>query len=129
MNGWGVAQPIIVAVALAIIFGIAKLFQRMNTLETRTEPLIEWWKKTSLDALKIATNPTDKRLAELGQKYTDNVQGKGRMTLDEKRELIEGLKGLLADTDTYKRQSASLSLRFIEAREGLKLINQGERDQ
>lgn len=119
---WGAIESIATAVALAIIFGIAQLFQRMNTLETQTKPLIDWWLKTSMDALKLATNPTSKRLAELADKYIASVSGKGKISTSEKQELIDGLREVMNDKEQYadKRQSASISLRFIETREGLK---------
>lgn len=121
MNWLSVMQGVVTAVALAIIFGIAKLFQRLNTLETRTEPLIEWWKKTSMDALKIATNPTSDRLTELGEMYSKHVTEGKPMTPQDKQELINGLREIMNDPGQYadKRQSASLSLRFIESQEGL----------
>lgn len=114
-------QGIVTAVVIAIIFAFVKLFQRLGTLETKTEPLLEWWKKTSIDALKIATNPTSDRLTELAERYRQHIaEGKG-MTIAEKEELIRGLKLILNDPEQYpsKRQSASMSLRFIESREGL----------
>lgn len=125
MNWAAVLQGVITAVALAIIFGIAKLFQRLGTLETKVEPLLEWWKKTSMDALKIATNPTSERLTELGKKYADEARGIARMSPQEKQELIDGLRAILNDNKqgADKRQSASLSLRFIETREGLSSKN------
>lgn len=121
MNWTSVLQGVATAIALAIIFGITKLFQRLATLETKTEPLIEWWKKTSLDALKIATNPTSDRLTELGEKYIKSVKGEGTMSVPEKQELIDGLRQVLRNPRESgdKRQSASMSLRFIETREGL----------
>lgn len=121
MNWPAMFQAIATAVALAIIFGIAKLFQRLLTLETKTEPLIEWWKKTSMDALKIATNPTSERLTQLADKYIECVKGQGTITTAEKQELIDGLREVLSNPreQASKRQSASMSLRFIETREGL----------
>lgn len=120
MNWTIVAQGIVTAVALAIIFGIAKLFQRLGTLETKVDPLIEWWRKVSLDALKIATNPTSERLTELAQKYIASETGSGKISTAEKQELIDGLRQVLhSSKDTEKRQSASMSLRFIESREGM----------
>lgn len=123
MNWTTIAQGIVTAVALAIIFGIAKLFQRLGTLETKVDPLLEWWRKVSIDALKIATNPTSERLTELADKYIDNLNGKVKMTVEEKQELINGLRAVLRDAgqNAEKRQSASMSLRFIETREGLTL--------
>lgn len=124
MNWASMFQAIATAVALAIIFGIAKLFQRLLTLETKTEPLIEWWKKTSMDALKIATNPTSERLTKLADRYIASVKGdKTQVPLSpqEKQELINGLREVMNNPREYanKRQSASMSLRFIETREGL----------
>lgn len=114
-------QGIATALVIAIIFAFVRLFQRLGTLETRTEPLLEWWKKTSIDALKIATNPTSERLAELADKYIANIRGTGTITTQEKQELIDGLREVMNDATQYaaKRQSASMSLRFIEQREGL----------
>lgn len=114
-------QSVVTAVVIAIIFAFVKLFQRLGTLETKTEPLLEWWKKTSIDALKIAANPTSERLTELADKYIDCIKGKGTMTAQEKDELLNGLREVLQDPKAFpaKRQSASMSLRFIEAREGI----------
>lgn len=114
-------QSIVTALALAMIFAFIKLFQRLGTLETKTEPLLEWWKKTSIDALKIAANPTSERLTELADKYIDCIKGTGAMTAQEKDELLKGLRDVLQDPKAFpaKRQSASMSLRFIEAREGI----------
>lgn len=111
------------AVALAIIFAIAKLFWDVVVLQQKVDPIAEWWKKTSIDALKIATNPTSKRLAELADKYINAINGKEAMTTAEKQELIDGLRQVMNDKGEYadKRQSASLSLRFIESREKLPL--------
>lgn len=123
MNWAAVLQGVVTAVALAIIFGITKLFQRLGTLETKVSPVITWYEKTSMDALKIATNPTSDRLAELADRYIAGVKGDNRqqpLTAIEKDELVEGLRGILNDKQQHqaKRQSASMSLRFIEAREG-----------
>ena len=114
-------QSVVTAVVIATIFAFVKLFQRLGTLETKTEPLLEWWKKTSIDALKIAANPTSERLTELADKYVNCIRGKGMMTAQEKDELINGLREILQDPKAFpaKRQSASMSLRFIEAREGI----------
>lgn len=124
MNWTTVLSGVVTAVALAIIFGIAKLFQRMGTLETKVEPVVAWYFKTSMDALRLATNPTSERLHALANKYIDSVIGRGQITNQEKEELIAGLlevwydKGERAD----KRQSASVSLRFIETREHRSLL-------
>lgn len=116
-------QGVATAVIVAIIFAFVKLFQRLGTLETKAEPLLEWWKKTSIDALKIATNPTSKRLAELADRYIANFRGDSKtpLTMSEKQELIDGLKEVMSDVNQFpaKRQSASMSLRFIETREGM----------
>jgi hypothetical protein len=84
---------------------------------------LEWWKKTSLDALKLATNPTSERLTELADKYIASVTGSGQISLAEKQELIDGLREVMEDKNQVagKRQSASVSLRFIESREHLPL--------
>lgn len=120
MSWANVLQSVITALVLAGIFAAFRLFRDVDRLQTQTEPLLEWWKKTSLDALKIATNPTSERLAELAEKYTASVTGKGYISTAEKQELIDGLYEVLYDKDANKRQSASISLRFIEASEGLK---------
>lgn len=114
-------QSIVTAIAIAAIFAVFKLFRDVDQLKTRTEPILEWWKKTSIDALKIATNPTSRRLTELAEKYVACINGKGQMTTKEKQELIDGLRAVMNDPEQYasKRQSASMSLRFIETREGL----------
>lgn len=117
-------QSIATALVIAVVLAFVRLFQRLGTLETKTEPLLEWWKKTSIDALKIATNPTSERLTELADRYIANVIGdrsKQSLTAQEKQELIDGLREVMNDKRQFeaKRQSASMSLRFIEAREGL----------
>lgn len=119
-----ILQSVGTAVIIAVIFAFVKLFRDVDYIKTSTEPLLEWWKKTSLDALKIATNPTSERLAELADRYIAGVTGDKRkqpLTAQEKDELIEGLRGIVEDPHQYphKRQSASMSLRFIETREGL----------
>lgn len=119
-----ILQSVGTAVALAIIFALAKLFWDVQTLKTQAEPLLEWWKKTSLDALKIATNPTSERLTELADRYIATVKGdkqKPPLNPQEKQELIDGLRKVMNDPGEYasKRQSASMSLRFIETREGI----------
>lgn len=119
------AESIATAVALAIIFACVKLFRDVDQLKTKTEPLLDWWRQTSMDALKIATNPTSERLTELADRYiAANVRGeheKTPLSTQEKQELIDGLREVMNNPNEYasKRQSASMSLRFIETREGL----------
>lgn len=114
-------EAIFQALIIAAILGAAAHLRDYIIFKTQTEPLIEWWKRTSLDALKIATNPTSERLSELANKYIASVTGKGKISAQEKQELIDGLYEVLQDKDANKRQSASMSLRFIEAREGMSL--------
>jgi len=106
---------------VAIVFAFVKLFRDVDQIKIRTEPILEWWTKTSIDALKIATNPTSERLTELANKYIDCVRGLCEMSMKEKQELIDGLREVMNDKRELadKRQSASMSLRFIETREGL----------
>lgn len=115
------AESIATAVAIAIIFACVKLFRDVDQLKTKTEPLLDWWRQTSMDALKIATNPTSERLTELADRYIASVNGTGQITMQEKQELIDGLREVMNDPKQFanKRQSASMSLRFIETREGL----------
>lgn len=119
------AESIATALILATVFAFIKLFRDVDHLKLATEPLVEWWKKTSLDALKLATNPTSKRLTELADKYAATVNGELKrgeeITTREKQELIDGLRAIMKDPDQplAKRQSASTSLRFIETHEGL----------
>ena len=122
MDWTNVFQSVITAVALAIIFGIAQLFRRLSTLETKVDPVVSWYLKTSMDALKLATNPTSERLAELADRYIATVSGKGRISPEEKDELINGLLEIYNDPHSLKRQSASMSLRFIESLEGVRLL-------
>lgn len=120
MNWASILQSVMTAVFLAIIFAIAKLFWDVVQLKAEVGPLVTWWQKTSMDALKIAANPTSKRLTELAEKYTAFVIGKGQITAQEKQELVDGLRYVMNNTDDAgKRSSASMSLRFIEAREGI----------
>lgn len=114
-------ESIVTAIALAIIFAFVKLFRDVDHIKTTTEPLLEWWRKVSLDALKLATNPTSERLTQLADKYIASVRGDGTITAQEKQELIDGLREVMNDPKQFanKRQSASMSLRFIESREGL----------
>lgn len=128
MNWTAIVQGLVTAIALAIIFGITKLFQRLSTLETKVSPVITWYEKTSMDALKIATNPTSEQLTKLAERYIASVKGdksKVPLTTQEKQELIDGLREVMNDPKEYasKRQSASMSLRFIESREGLTTRN------
>lgn len=118
-------ESIATALVIAIIFAFVKLFRDVDHLRIATEPLVEWWKKTSLDALRLATNPISKRLTELADKYVATVTGEAKrgeeITTREKQELIDGLREIMRDPNqnASKRQSASMSLRFIETREGL----------
>ena len=107
------------ALTIAALLGLVKFIRDVVILQTQVQPLLEWWKKTSIDALKIATNPTSKRLAELADRYINSINGKVKMTTAEKQELVDGLREVMNDREQYadKRQSASLSLRFIESRE------------
>lgn len=121
MNWSQLLQSVITALVIAGIFAVFRLFRDIDRLHTKTEPLLEWWRKTSLDALKIATNPTSQRLTALAEKYVKSIKGEGVMSVSEKQELIDGLREVLRDPRESgdKRQSASMSLRFIETREGL----------
>ena len=123
MNWPQLLQSVITALVIAGIFAVFRLFRDIDRLQTKTEPLLEWWKKTSLDALKLATNPTSERLTELADKYIASVMGSGQITTAEKQELIDGLREVMEDKNQVagKRQSASVSLRFIESREHLPL--------
>jgi hypothetical protein len=118
-----IAQSVATAVVLAIIFAVTKLFWDVVELKKDVKPLAEWWLRTSLDAIKIATNPTSQRLSELADKYIASVTGSGQISLAEKQELIDGLREVMEDKNQVpgKRQSASVSLRFIESREHLPL--------
>lgn len=122
MNWPEILQAVLTAVAISIIVGTYKVFRRVDALEIKVQPVVDWWFKTSMDALKLATNPTSERLAELADKYIACVIGKGKISGAEKQELIDGLMEIYNDRDSHKRQSASISLRFIESREGLKLL-------
>jgi hypothetical protein len=119
VNWQSLVQSIATAVTLAIIFAVTKLFWDVVELKKDVKPLAEWWLRTSLDAIKIATNPTSERLTELAEKYIASVTGKGRITNSELQELIDGLREVMSDPKQVagKRQSASMSLRFIESRE------------
>lgn len=115
------------ALTIAAILGLVAIIREHVVLKTQVEPLVEWWRKTSIDALRIATNPTSKRLKELADKYILSINGKCQMPVSEKQELIDGLREVLNDKEQYadKRQSASLSLRFIETREKIVLKGTG----
>jgi hypothetical protein len=117
------AQAIFISVTVAVILGIGKLYREFIELKASIRPVLAWYERTSLDALKIATNPTSERLTELAERYTASVTEGKPMLLSEKQELIDGLREVLNDKRQYadKRQSASLSLRFIEARERMVL--------
>lgn len=114
-------ESVATALTIGVILALVKLFWDVQTLKTRSEPLLDWWKQTSMDALKIAVNPISERLTELADKYIASVNGTGRITTQEKQELIDGLREVMNDKKQLetKRQSASMSLRFIETREGL----------
>lgn len=118
-------EGIATALVIGIIFAFARLFRDVSDIKTRVEPVVTWYVKTSMDALKIATNPTSERLTELADKYIASVQGSGTITTMEKQELIDGLREVMKDKKQFadKRQSASISLRFIETREGLTAHN------
>lgn len=121
MSWTGLLQSVITALVIAGIFGAFRLFRDVDQLKTTVKPVVDWYVKTSMDALKIATNPTSERLTELANKYIESVTGKGRISVKEKEELIAGLREILTDPHQFpaKRQSASMSLRFIESREGV----------
>lgn len=116
-----VIQAIITAVAVGIVFGLFKVFRDVEQLKVTVQPVVTWYVKTSMDALKIATNPTSERLTELADKYIASVIGSGQITIREKQELIDGLREIMRNPELHagKRQSASTALRFIETREGL----------
>lgn len=129
-------EGIATAIIIAIIFAFVKLFRDVDQLKatykyeidavkSEVKPVVEWYVKTSMDALKIATNPTSERLTELADKYIASVQGSGKITTQEKQELIDGLREVMKNKKELadKRQSASISLRFIETREGLTAHN------
>lgn len=112
------------ALTIAALLGLVKFIRDVIVLQTKIEPLLEWWKTTSLDALKLATNPTSEQLARLAERYIASVKGdrsKVPLSAKEKQELIDGLREVLNNPREFadKRQSASMSLRFIETREGL----------
>lgn len=117
-------EAVFQALTIAALLALAEFVREFIVFKTRVSPLLAWFEKISLDALKIATNPTSQRLKELADKYILSVNGKCKMPVSEKQELIDGLREVMNDGTQYahKRQSASISLRFIEAREGLELI-------
>lgn len=116
-------EAVFQALLIAAILALAKFIRDVIILKTRVEPVIDWYVKTSMDALRIATNPTSERLMELADRYIACVTGKSKtdLTIKEKQELIDGLRELQGDKGVAKskRLSASLSLRFIESREKL----------
>lgn len=125
-------QQIGVTLLIAAIIALVKFFRDLDKLKTtikyefdaiklEVKPVVEWYVKTSMDALKIATNPTSERLTELAERYIASIRGDGTITTQEKQELIDGLREVMNDSKQFanKRQSASMSLRFIETREGL----------
>lgn len=114
-------DAIIQALLIAAIVGLVKFIRDVTILKAQIEPLLEWYKKVSFDAMKFAANPTSERLQALSQKYIDAVTGKGKISSQEKQELIDGLL-VIYRTSTEKRQSASMSLRFIETQEKIKLL-------
>jgi hypothetical protein len=109
------------SLVIAAILGLAAHVRDYIVFKTRLEPLAEWWKQTSMDALKISVNPVSARLTELADRYIASVTGKGQISTAEKQELMDGLREIMNDPEQVhgKRQSASMSLRFIEQREGL----------
>lgn len=121
----GIVVALITTLLTTGVLSIFRLRRDVDHLKTTTEPVVTWWLKTSMDALKLATNPTSERLAELADRYIAKVQGKkhpnGDLTASELQELIDGLREVMIDGgyNAHKRQSASMSLRFIETREGL----------
>lgn len=117
-------EAIFQALTIAALLGLVKFIRDVVILQTKVDPLLEWWRKTSIDALKIATNPTSEQLTKLAERYIASVKGdksKEPLSVQEKQELIDGLREVMNNPGEYasKRQSASMSLRFIETREGL----------
>lgn len=128
----GVLATLITALLTAGVLSIFRLRRDVDELKTTTGPVVTWWLKTSMDALKLATNPTSERLAELADRYIATVKGekaKTPLNAKEKQELIDGLRDVMNDGSQFahKRQSASMSLRFIETREGLSSRPQRDR--
>ena len=123
----GVLVTLLTGLLMAGVLSIFRLRRDVDQIKASTDPVVQWWLKTSMDALKLATNPTSQRLAELADKYIAGIKGekhpKGEITAAEKQELIDGLREVMNDGAQYahKRQSASISLRFIETREGIDL--------
>lgn len=117
-------EAIFQALTIAALLGLVKFIRDVIVLQAKIEPLLEWWRKTSIDALKIATNPTSEELTRLAERYTASIKGDKSLeplSIREKQLLIDGLKAVMNDAGQLaaKRQSASMSLRFIETREGL----------
>lgn len=134
MNWEQLLQSVVTALVIAGIFAVFKLFRdidqikiahkyEVEKLKAEVDPVVAWYVKTSMDALKLATNPTSERLTKLAEKYINCVKGKGEMSVAEKQELIDGLRAVMEDKNQVagKRQSASVSLRFIESRENIPL--------
>lgn len=131
-------ESIVTTIVIAIIFAFVKIFRdvdqiktahkyEVDALKSEIKPVVAWFEKTSMDAIRIATNPTSQRLKELGEKYIACIRGEGEISVKEKQELIDGLREILRDPKQFeaKRQSASMSLRFIEQREGMTARGQG----
>ena len=112
-------EAIFQALVIAAVLGLVAHVRDYIVFKTRLEPLADWWKQTSMDALKISVNPVSDRLMELADKYIASVTGTGKISADETEELVEGLWEIMNDPQQVagKRQSASVSLRFIESRE------------
>lgn len=137
--GRDLIQQLFGALLVGAVLGLIKFFRDLDRLRTTIKyeldavkaeykPVVEWYFKTSMDGLRIATNPTSERLAELADRYIANVrgdQGKTPLSTQEKQELIDGLYEVMRNPKEFasKRQSASMSLRFIETREGLTARN------
>jgi hypothetical protein len=79
-------QSVVSAIVVAIIFAFVKLFRdvdqiktsqkyEVDALKTEIKPVITWFEKTSMDAMRIATNPTSERLAGLADRYIADVKG------------------------------------------------------
>lgn len=130
-----ILQTVGTTVIIAIVFAFVRLFRDVEQLKTtlkyelekvrsEVQPVATWFERTSMDALKIATNPTSERLTKLADRYIASIKGdrdKPPLSVQEKQELIDGLRSVMNDSGQHaaKRQSASMSLRFIETREGL----------
>ena len=123
MNWPQALQAIFVAIALAVIFAFAKLFERLKALEIQVKPVVDWYVTTSMQALKLATNPTSERLSELADRYIAHVRAGTVMDRGERQELIDGLLEIFNDRRyAEKRQSASVALSFIETHEGIQIF-------